>query len=100
MEQQSDKYEDFKDFNITVERSYIKNPVFIGKNTKIFNSVIGPYVSIGEDSILENCIISNSLIEKEAVLNNIISERSIIGSNVKVENRSKDSLRIGDKSVY
>lgn len=100
LEQQSVKSEDFRDFNITVERSYIKNPVFIGKNTKIFNSVIGPYVSIGEDSILENCIISNSLIEKEAVLNNIISERSIIGSNVKVENISRNNLLIGDQSTY
>ena len=34
---------------ITVERSYLKNPVHIGKNTKIINSVIGPYVSIGDN---------------------------------------------------
>lgn len=100
LKQQSVKSEDFKSFNITVERSYIKNPVYIGKNTKITNSVIGPYVSIGENSKIENCIISNSLIEKEAILNSIISENSIIGSNVRIENISKNNLLVGDKSVY
>ncbi len=92
--------DDFQRNNITVESSFLKNPYFIGKNTKIINSVIGPYVSIGDDSRIENCIIENSVIETRAYLSNIISQNSIIGSNVKVENISKDYLIIGDKSVY
>jgi len=98
LEQKSVKAEDFKDFNITVERSHIEYPVYIGKNTKIINSVIGPNVSIGENSKIENCILSNSLIEKEAVLKKVISSHSIIGSNVRGEDRIKDSLLIGDNS--
>ena len=92
------KKEDFPKRNITLDRSFLKNPVFIGENTKINNCVIGPYVSIGENSIIENCIIENSVIEKRAQLNNIITKNSIIGSDVMVENISKDYLIIGDKS--
>ncbi|MFW9902033.1 MAG: sugar phosphate nucleotidyltransferase [Candidatus Thorarchaeota archaeon] len=86
--------------NIAIERSYMKNPVHIGKNTKIINSVIGPYVSIGDNSMIQNCILEDCVIEENAHLTNIISRNSIIGSYVHVENISKDNLIIGDKSTY
>jgi glucose-1-phosphate thymidylyltransferase len=100
LEKQSVKVEDFRELNITSEKSYIKSPVYIGKNSKIINSVVGPFVSIGADSMLENCILENCVIERSANLKNVISEKSIIGSNVKVENISKNNLIIGDKSIY
>ncbi|MFX0048687.1 MAG: sugar phosphate nucleotidyltransferase [Candidatus Hermodarchaeota archaeon] len=97
---QSIKVEDFKELNIISEKSYIKNPVYIGENSKILNSVIGPFVSIGANSVVENCILENCVIERNASLKNVISEKSIIGSNVNVENISKNNLIIGDKSIY
>jgi len=100
LEQKSIKIEDFNELGITSERSFLKNPVYIGENSKIINSVVGPYVSIGTGSIIENCILENCVIERNAVLKNVISEKSIIGSNVKVENISKNNLIIGDKSIY
>ncbi|MFX0037656.1 MAG: sugar phosphate nucleotidyltransferase [Candidatus Hermodarchaeota archaeon] len=100
LDQNSISNKDFKNLNITVERSFLKNPIFVGKNTKLLNSVIGPYVSIGENSFIVNCILENCVVEKEVYLNNIISNNSIIGSNVRVENISKDNLIIGDKSIY
>ncbi|MHA1150054.1 MAG: sugar phosphate nucleotidyltransferase [Promethearchaeota archaeon] len=100
LEQNSIKREDFKHLKISIERSWLKNPLYLGKNTKIINSVIGPHVSIGSNSIIKNCIIQNSVIEKNASLTNIITENSIIGSNVIIKNISKDNLIIGDKSVY
>ncbi|MFW9880890.1 MAG: sugar phosphate nucleotidyltransferase [Candidatus Thorarchaeota archaeon] len=92
------KKEDFPVLNITVEKSFLKNPIFIGENSKVINSVIGPYVSIGENSYIENCILENSVIEKRAQLKNIITKNSIIGSDVMIENISRDYLIIGDKS--
>jgi glucose-1-phosphate thymidylyltransferase len=100
LEQNSSKVEDFQKLNIIIEKTFLKNPVYIGKNTIIRNSVIGPYVSIGDDSKIENCILKNSVLETEVHLNSIITQNSIIGSNVRVENISKDNLIIGDKSVY
>ncbi len=100
LEHQSLKKESFPELNIVIETSFIKNPVHIGKNTSIINSVIGPYVSIGANSRIEKCILENCVVESEAKLKNVISENSIIGSNVKVENISKNNLIIGDKSIY
>ncbi|MFX1313475.1 MAG: sugar phosphate nucleotidyltransferase [Promethearchaeota archaeon] len=94
------KREDFQKLNITIERSYLKNPLNIGKNTKIINSVIGPYVSIGKDSYIVNAILQNCVIEERVILENMISKNSIIGNNVSIENICKDNLIIGDKSTY
>ena len=82
------------------EKSYIKNPVYIGENSKILNSVVGPFVSIGSDSVIENCILENCVIESNVILKEVITEKSIIGSHVRVENISKNHLIIGDKSIY
>ncbi|MFX1498841.1 MAG: hypothetical protein ACFFBH_15055, partial [Promethearchaeota archaeon] len=100
LEHYSTSKEQYQDSNISVNKSFIKNPVFIGVDCRIINSVIGPYVSIGDSSKIENCILENCVIEKNSILKNIISSNSIIGSNVKVENISKDNLIIGDKSVF
>jgi glucose-1-phosphate thymidylyltransferase len=98
--QNSSRVNEFQNYNVIVEKTFLKNPYFIDKNTKIINSVIGPYVSLGSDSIIENCILENCVIEARVHLKNIISKNSIIGSNVEVENISKDNLIIGDKSTY
>ena len=98
--QNASKQDNFLNLQISSERSFIKNPVFIGKNSKIINSVIGPYVSIGDNSYIEDSILENSVIEKRAQLKNIITKNSIIGSDVLVENISKDNLIIGDKSNF
>ncbi len=100
LENNNVKMEDYEELNITTERSHIKNPIYIGRNAQIINSILGPYVSIGEDAFIENCILENSVIESKVYLKNIISKNSIIGSNVKVENICKENLIIGDKSVY
>jgi len=89
-----------QDLNIMVERSFIKNPNYIGKNSKISNSVIGPYVSLGENSEISNSILKDCVIENNCKINNVISENSVIGSNVIIENISKNNLIIGDKSIY
>jgi len=94
------KREDFQKLNISIESSFLKNPIYIGKNTKVINSVVGPYVSVDDDSYISNSILNNCVIEKSVILENIISENSIIGSDVRIENISKDNLIIGDKSSY
>ena len=78
--------------------SKIVPPVFIGKNSKISDSVIGPNVSIGDDVILEKCIISESVIGDGANLKKIISSESIIGDYSILEDLIKKSITIGDSS--
>jgi len=78
--------------------SKIVPPVFIGKNTKISDSVIGPNVSIGDDVVIEKCIISESVIGNGANLKKIITSSSIIGDYSILEGLTKKSIIIGDSS--
>ncbi|MFW9999160.1 MAG: sugar phosphate nucleotidyltransferase [Candidatus Hermodarchaeota archaeon] len=78
--------------------SKIVPPVFIGNNTKISDSVIGPNVSIGDDVILEKCILSESVIGDGANLKKIISSESIVGDYSILEDLIKKSITIGDSS--
>jgi len=61
--------------------SKIVPPAYIGENCKISNSVIGPNVSIGDNVVLEKCILSESVIGDGAKLKKIISSESIIGDS-------------------
>ena len=63
----------------------IVEPVFIGNNTKIRNSVIGPFVSIGNGSHIENSTLKNTLIYDNVKVINSKLEDSIIGSNSEYE---------------
>jgi len=61
--------------HIDFSSSKIIEPVFIGENCKVDNSIIGPYVSI-----MDNCDIYNSKIEDSIILENSnIIDKQIIG---------------------
>jgi glucose-1-phosphate thymidylyltransferase len=67
--------------NNKIPGSIIVPPVFIGKKTKITNSIIGPYVSISECSCVKNALITNSILGIETVVENTILDSSLIGDN-------------------
>lgn len=64
-----------------VDGSIIIEPVFIGKNCDIRNSIIGPNVSISEGCIIKYSIIRNSILGIETTVENAILDRSLIGDN-------------------
>ena len=68
-----------------VEGSLINSPVFIGKNVKIENSIIGPFCSIAEESKINNSIVENSIIGKGTVIKNMIIKDSILGENASIK---------------
>jgi glucose-1-phosphate thymidylyltransferase len=78
--------------------SKIVPPVFLGKNIKIFGSVIGPNVSIGDDVVIEKCLLSESVIGDGVYLKKIISSESIIGDYSTLEDLIKKNITIGDSS--
>jgi len=73
-------------------------PVFIGENVSISNSVIGPYVSIGDNCSLDRCVIENTVIGDNSNLKSIITAKSVIGDFVTIEDVVKNSMIIGDSS--
>ena len=81
-----------------IQNSTIIEPCYIGPNAKIINSVVGPYVSIGENSIVESCVIKNSLIQNQTNIKNANLEEAMIGNYVKFDG-SFTKISIGDYSV-
>ena len=75
----------------------IIHPVAIGKNVKIINSVVGPYTSISEGTIIRNSIISDSVIGSRTEISNMNLQTSIVGDDANVFGKH-NSLNIGDCS--
>lgn len=85
------------DSTVVLENSEIIAPCFVGKNVKLLNTKLGPNVSVGNDCVLENTTISNSLIQNETIIKNAKLVDSMLGNNVSYDgNFSKVS--IGDYS--
>ena len=57
----------------------IIEPVYLGKNIKIKNSKIGPYVSIEDNSIIENSSLKNTIVQSNVTIKNSNLDKSIIG---------------------
>lgn len=72
-------------------------PVFVSDSAKIENSIIGPYVSVANGSIISGSIIMNSIINKNATIKNMLLTDSLIGDNAVVIGKF-DRLNVGDSS--
>jgi glucose-1-phosphate thymidylyltransferase len=75
--------------------SVIIQPCFIGEGVKITNSVVGPHASIGAGSVLNDCIVRNSIVQTHTTLNGITADNSMIGNHVKLDHSLRD-YSIGD----
>lgn len=75
----------------------IIEPCYIGNNVKLINCQIGPFVSIGNNTSMENCVISNTIIQDNSNLKNFKCENSMIGNHV-VLNGDSLEYSIGDYS--
>ena len=80
--------------SLVLENSEIIQPCFIGENVIIKNSKIGPYVSIGAHSSVENSSITNSLIQTNTQISNAQLHLAMIGDYAKY-NGDFTSVSIG-----
>jgi glucose-1-phosphate thymidylyltransferase len=89
------KNEKLIDDSAVLENAVVIPPCFIGKNVKIVNSVIGPHVSIGENTVIEKTVLSNSIVQTNTKIKNANITNSMIGNFTVCEGSGKD-LSIGD----
>lgn len=82
----------------TFENATIIAPCFIGENVRIKNAVVGPHVSLEAGVIIENCLISNSIIQEQTTVKNATLTNSMLGKNVNYSDKAKE-LSLGDFSV-
>lgn len=85
--------------NVQTENSTIIPPCFIDTDVVIKNSVVGPYVSIGRNTVIENSIISKSIIQDHAVVNNVVTQNSMLGSHTEYIAK-KSELSLSDFSKF
>jgi glucose-1-phosphate thymidylyltransferase len=78
--------------------SVIIPPVFIGKGAIVENSVVGPYVSLGDDSTISDSRVYNSIIQKNTKVSKTVLENSLLGNFAIFEGKSTD-LSLGDYST-
>jgi glucose-1-phosphate thymidylyltransferase len=83
------------DDSVSIQNSTIIQPSFIGKNVTLIKSVVGPYASIGEGTIIENAVVENCIIQNNTKIKNAIIDNAMIGSFVEYTGEKKD-LSIGD----
>jgi glucose-1-phosphate thymidylyltransferase len=80
----------------------LNEPCFIGEDAVVKNSEIGPYVSIGARSRIENSVITNSIIQEDTSIVGQRMANSMIGSQVTLSSTSNNGstreLSIGDFS--
>lgn len=82
----------------TIENSLIIPPCYIGENVKITNSKVGPHVSLGNGTVVENSNIENSLIQEKTVINHGNLSNSMIGNNAQYVGVARE-ISLGDYSV-
>ncbi len=78
-----------------MQNSCIIPPVFIDKGARIIHSVIGPYVSVGNNVEIVDSRITNSIINPYARVHKTIIEDTIIGERASVMLNSSQ-LDVGD----
>lgn len=72
-------------------------PVFISPTAQIESSVVGPYVSIGDECCLTGAIVRNSILGDCVNVKNMILEDSLLGANVTLEGQAT-RFDLGDQS--
>ena len=84
--------------SVILDNAEIIEPCFIGENVKITDSIIGPNVSIGHNSVIDNSIVKNSLIQTHTHIKNANLDEAMIGNHVQY-NGNFTKVSIGDYTV-
>jgi len=81
----------------TREGNVLIPPVFISPSAVLENSVVGPYVSVGDDSRIVSSVIRDSIISEGAEVIECLLEESLIGNNSIISGQFKRA-NLGDSS--
>ncbi|MEM0999189.1 MAG: sugar phosphate nucleotidyltransferase [Bacteroidota bacterium] len=83
--------------SVALDSSKIVPPCFIGRNVKLTNSVVGPFVSLGDNTVVTDSVISATIVGDNSQVTGAVLKGSLVGNHALVEYRPKN-LDIGDYS--
>ncbi|MCB0400461.1 MAG: NTP transferase domain-containing protein [Flavobacteriales bacterium] len=89
------KNENTVDASVKMEHAEIIPPCFIGKNVQLIHAKVGPHASIGENTVIRNSTVSNSIVQTNSVIEDSTVKDSMVGNFVKIKGVSQE-LSIGD----
>lgn len=85
--------------SVKMEHATVIPPCFIGENVNLKNAVIGPHVSVGNNSEIHNSVISNSIVQNDSILEGLWMKDSMIGNHTSIKQKAKE-LSIGDYNEW
>ncbi len=98
LEYLSDRKENLVDASAQIVNSVVVPPVYLGKNVKLQNAVVGPHVSVGNGSVVRDSVVKNAIIQENTTVNSANISNSMLGNFVKFEGKPID-LSVGDYNV-
>ena len=84
--------------SVQLDNANIIEPCFIGEDVVLKDTTVGPFVSIGDNTIVVNSTIKNSLIQTKSKISNANLDNAMIGNHV-VFDGNFEAISIGDYSV-
>ncbi len=80
-----------------MRRCVLIDPVRVGENCKLEDSIIGPHVSVADGTTIKNSIIKNTIIGSNTELQNMVLKASIINDEVIMHGRGQ-TVNVGENS--
>jgi len=81
-----------------VENSVLIEPVHIGRGAVVRDCVLGPNVSVASGSVIETSIISDTIVNADTHVSNMILSASILGESAQLVGAPRH-MNIGDHSL-
>lgn len=85
--------------SVKTDNAVIVQPCFIGEDVTIRNSVVGPYVSVGAGSTIESSVVTNSILQSQVKVRNVVVDNSMIGNSAEYVS-SPEQLSLSDYSTH
>ena len=83
------------DPSAVLENATVISPCYIGPNVQLKNVTLGPGVSIGTGTVIENATVTHSLIQNNSTISNATLHRAMIGNHVIFDGRFTE-ISLGD----
>jgi glucose-1-phosphate thymidylyltransferase len=78
--------------------SKVIEPCYIGEGVQLINSTVGPYASIGNNTIIESSVVENCIIQTNSKIKNAELTNSMVGNFAEFSGKSND-VSISDYST-
>jgi glucose-1-phosphate thymidylyltransferase len=80
-----------------IEGVVLVDPVYVAPSAKLTNCVIGPYTTVGNDAVIYESIVRNSIISESARVHRALLDNSIVGNGSVVKGNYK-RINVGGSS--